>query len=181
MTRLCDLADVSSEAEIGLPAGKVDLKKWLHDFSTEDYRNAAKGHWAMAASVDQNRGSMTINVESIGGHLMVQNYRNTAIHPHFLKFISHRTDLWIFHIVHISMQVETELKIKPVNPSTCILKCRVSCRTKNPIIGIMARLALTPRFLKNHCIEETASFAADIYRKLNRRVSNPKGRCRVLS
>ena len=118
MTRLCHLADVSREAEIGLPAGKVDLKKWLHDFSTEDYRNVAKGHWAMGGTFNRNRKSMTINVESIGGHL---------------------------------------------------------------VIGVMARLALTPRFLKSHCIEETASFAADIYRKLNRRVSNPKERCRVLS
>ncbi len=173
MTRFYDLADVTSEAEIGLPAGEVDLKRWLNDFSSEDYRNAAKGHWAMAAGLDRNRKNMTINVESISGHLMVQNYRNAAIHPHSLRLISDRTDLWVFHIVRISVRVETELKIKAVNRSACLLKCRVLCRTKSPVIGALARLVLTPLFLQIHCREETASFAVDIFKKQNARDSDP--------
>ncbi len=174
MTRLYELADVTSEAEIGLPAEKADLKKWLNDFSTQDYRKSARGHWAMAGGIDRDHNCMTINVESIGGHLMVQNYRNQVVHPHSLKFVSDLTDLWIFHIVHVSIWVETELKIKSVNRSTCLLRCRVLCRTRNPVIGLLARLAFISWFLKSHCLEETASFAADIYRKQNIRASDPK-------
>ena len=70
---------ISHTAHVTLnePCDQIDLEAWLFGLSDADYQACANGHrGAGVFSDEQGRGM--INVESIGGNLIVQHYR--AVH-----------------------------------------------------------------------------------------------------
>ena len=67
----------TQQAVIDAPIDQVDLEKWLFTLSDSEYQAAAHGHRAAGTFTEDGvRG--TINVESIGGTLMVQHYHEVS-------------------------------------------------------------------------------------------------------
>ncbi len=63
-----------ARATLEVPAAEVDLGSWLFALSDEEYQACARGHHG-AGVIDDERGRGMVNVESIGGNLIVQHYR----------------------------------------------------------------------------------------------------------
>ena len=63
----------SHEVSMAVPASSVDLPNWLFSLSEADYQACAKGHRAIGMLGGNERSGM-VNVESIGGSLLVQHY-----------------------------------------------------------------------------------------------------------
>ena len=63
----------NQQAVLNASVDEVDLEKWLFTLSDSEYQAAARGHRGAGVFTEEGvRGS--INVESIGGTLMVQHY-----------------------------------------------------------------------------------------------------------
>ena len=67
---------ISHTAHVTLnePSDEIDLEAWLFGLSDADYQACAKGHQGAGVFTDE-QGRGMINVESIGGNLIVQHYR----------------------------------------------------------------------------------------------------------
>ena len=73
---------ISHTAHVTLdePSDEIDIEAWLFALSDGDYQACARGHrGAGVFSDEQGRGM--INVESIGGNLIVQHYRPCPRRP----------------------------------------------------------------------------------------------------
>jgi len=62
------------------PSEEIDLGTWIFGLSDRDYRACAKGHHGAGTYTDENGRGM-VNVESVGGHLIVQHYRRSTHTP----------------------------------------------------------------------------------------------------
>ena len=86
------------QAVIDAPIDQVDLEKWLFTLSDSEYQAAAHGHRAAGTFTEDGvRG--TINVESIGGTLMVQHYHEVSAEPTRVEMLSKRTRAYVFHLI----------------------------------------------------------------------------------
>ena len=59
---------------------ELDLEAWLFGLSDSDYQACAKGHQGAGVFTDE-QGRGMVNVESIGGNLIVQHYRCVRARP----------------------------------------------------------------------------------------------------
>ena len=63
----------SSQAVIDHPADRIDLARWLSTMSDRDYQVCSRGHRAAGTFPEGGTFGM-VNVECIGGHLLIQHY-----------------------------------------------------------------------------------------------------------
>lgn len=63
------------EQEINVPIDSIDVYKWLRELTDIEYQSFSKGHKAMGHLNEGEFGGM-INVEIVGGLLLVQHYLN---------------------------------------------------------------------------------------------------------
>jgi hypothetical protein len=156
----------TARAMLDVPSDELDLERWLFELSDADYQACARGHRAAGAYLDE-QGRGTINVESIGGNLIIQHYRAVRTEPSFVEMHSARSRVYLLHLVPVAASVRWTLTITPVTASTSELTCTVEV-TLRPVLSMLGRLMASGTFLKRHVQEETGGFARDIYRKARR-------------
>jgi hypothetical protein len=62
----------TQQALLNAPIDQVDLEQWMFSLSDAEYQQAARAHRAAGTFVDNGvRG--TVNVESMGGTLIIQH------------------------------------------------------------------------------------------------------------
>jgi hypothetical protein len=158
--------EFTQHASLDAPIGQIDLERWLFTLTDAEYQAAARGHLGAGTFVEHGvRGS--INVESIGGTLMIQHYRQVSASPDRVELLSKRTRGYVFHVIPVRFQVRWTLTATPGPDETTTFSCAVEV-TMSPLIRFAARLIATAFFLRRHVDEETQGFAADITRKLAR-------------
>ena len=88
----------SSETVIARPADRIDLVEWLTNLSDRDYQACSPGH--RAAGVFRENGRLgSINVESVGGHLLVQHYLDENSRSDHVVMRSRNTRVYVMHLV----------------------------------------------------------------------------------
>ena len=156
----------SSEALIAFPIGRIDLPHWIETLSDRDYQACSTSH--RAAGVFRETGVLgSINVESIGGHLMIQHYLATRTDPDHVVLRSQRTRAYLLHMLPVTIEVIWTMQAEPHDGGSALFRCTVETRMPWALAAI-ARLGLMPLFIRHHVCEETAAFAQDIARKLGR-------------
>jgi hypothetical protein len=110
--------------------------------------------------------------ESIGGHLLVQHYYAKKAGANHVLMHSTNSRAYIMHVVPATIEVIWTLEIEPRDSKSAEFACTVETRMPAPL-DLVARLGLLSFFLSRHVKEETNKFAADIARKVSRRVSAP--------
>jgi hypothetical protein len=156
----------TAHATVDVPAAHVDVENWLFGLSDEEYQACARGHRAAGTFTDAlGRGS--INVESIGGNLIIQHYRAVRTSPSDVEMYSAASRVYLLHLVPVNASVRWLLAVTPTVASTSEFTCTVEVQL-HPALRTMGRLMALRTFLKQHVDEETANFAADITRKYRR-------------
>jgi hypothetical protein len=156
---------ISHTAHVTLnePSDQIDLEAWLFKLSDFDYQACAKGHQGAGVfSDDQGRGM--VNVESIGGNLIVQHYRCVRAGRSSVEMYSPASRVYLFHLVPVAAGVRWTLDVTPKAAGGSELACTVQVDLP-PLLGVLARLSLLGHFLGRHVDEEALGFAADISRK----------------
>jgi hypothetical protein len=109
-----------------------------------------------------------LNVEPIGGNLIVQHYRCVRADRSLVEMHSPASQVYLLHLVPVAAAVRWTLGMTP-NGTASDLSCSVELDLP-PLLGVLARLSLLGHLLGRHVDEETRGFAADIGRKC----SNPR-------
>src|SRR6516162_60891 len=88
---LTDMVLVQSErsATIHAPLGQIDIADWLLNLPDAEYQRCAPpDHIAAGSTTTDDGRPMSINVEQIGGGLMVQHYVAEVHEPHHCRMVS---------------------------------------------------------------------------------------------
>jgi hypothetical protein len=104
-----------------------------------------------------------LNVESIGGHLIVQHYRPVRAGPKYVEMWSPSSRVYLFHVAPVAAAVRWTLEVTPVTATTASLRCTVEVELPL-ILAVLARASFLGHFLARHVEEEARGFAADIGR-----------------
>ncbi len=68
------LAESSFSATINAPIKKVDIPSWCFTLPESEYQACSPAHYSAGATTASDGRRMSINVEILGGSLMVQHW-----------------------------------------------------------------------------------------------------------
>ncbi|ADB39822.1 hypothetical protein [Spirosoma linguale] len=152
------------QCTVGLPVDTIDLYQWLTSLSEADYQRFSSGHRAIGLCRTED-GEGMINVESIGGNLLVQHYTIVQKDRTALKLVSPRTDAYLFHLLKMKVGVEWRMSIRYRDEESCLFTCEIGVSYPNELLAMASRFVAGPYFISRHLNEEAPRFAQDIERK----------------
>jgi hypothetical protein len=156
----------SSQTVINHPVERVNLARWISTMTDGDYQACSRAH--RAAGTFREDGTLgMVNVESVGGNLLVQHYRATKLTAAHVIMHSKNSRAYISHLFPATVEVIWTLEAEPKDAQTSLFRCSVETRIP-PLLRILATMTLLPIFLRQHTAEETLGFAADISRKVSK-------------
>jgi hypothetical protein len=163
------LADVVSDARIDAPIADLDLAHWVYAMGDRDYRRCARGHLAAGSSPLPGGARSSINVEIVGGHLLVQHYEPELLEPHHIRMVSPASDMWIFRLIPARVRVIWEITLVPQSATACTFRDHIRVEHGSRLIWLLSKLALVNRVVQRHDNEETPLFAANCVEVCRRR------------
>ena len=103
-----------------------------------------------------------VNVESIGGNLLIQHYAiiTKDIDKVFLR--SDKSDAYLSHFIRVYLSVEWKMSVVYRDNQSCTFTCEVGTAYPNKVLAIAGKLSSVNYFLKKHLNEEGKNFARDI-------------------
>lgn len=170
------LADVVSEADIAAPMADLDLSYWVYAMGDRDYRRCARGHFAAGSSPLPGGARASINVESVGGHLLVQHYEPEVLGPHHIRMVSHASEMWIFRMVPARVRVTWEITLVEHSPDRCTFRDHILVEHRSRLLWLLSKLAMINRVVQRHDDEETPHFAANCLAVCRRRAERNETR-----
>jgi hypothetical protein len=148
----------TAHVTLDAPSDEIDLEAWLFGLSDADYQACAKGHHGAGVFTDEHGRGM-VNVESIGGYLIVQHNRCVRADRSIVEMYSSASRVYLFHLVPVAVAVRWTLEVKPKAAAASAFFCTVGVKLP-PVLGALARLTLLGHFLRRHVEEEALGFEA---------------------
>ena len=155
---------VVCEAPINAPKDAFNLHDWVFSLSDKDYQSTSRAHIAAGTSIHTDGTQKSVNVESVGGNLLVQHYVAEVKEPDYVKMVS-LSDMWIMKLVHIVVKVTWEMRLISVSENECKFQNTVLVEHPNLIMKIISTLGLGGFFVRRHNEEETPLFAQNLYNR----------------
>ena len=152
------------EALINAPKEAFNLHDWVFTLSDKDYQTTARGHIGAGSSIHSDGTQTSVNVEIVGGNLLVQHYVAEVKEPDYVKMVTY-SDLWLMKLVHVVVKVTWEMRLISVSDSECKFQNTVLVEHPNFIMKILSALALGGFFVRKHNEEETPLFAENLYKR----------------
>ena len=113
------LVESSVSAPVNAPIEKVDIPAWCYSMPDAEYQACSPAHCAAGATTTPDGRRMSINVEVIGGSLIVQHYVEEIAEPDHLRFVSN-SDLFT-PSGRTKIDVTWDLRVRKVDDQTCEL------------------------------------------------------------
>ncbi len=82
------IAESSFSVTINAPIAKVDIPSWCFSLPESEYLACSPAHCTAAATTAPDGRRMSINVEILGGTLIVQHYVEQIGQPDHLRLVS---------------------------------------------------------------------------------------------
>lgn len=155
----------SSRAVINHPVERLDLAQWLSTMTDREYQACSRAHRA-AGTFREGATFGMVNVESIGGHLLIQHYLAERAEPNHVLMRSTASRVYIMHVIPATIEVVWKLETERRDSNSTAFTCTVEARMP-AALAFVGALGLLPLFLRWHVEEETVKFAADIARRTN--------------
>ena len=155
---------VVCEAPINAPKDAFNLHDWVFSLSDKDYQSTSRAHIAAGTSIHTDGTQTSVNVESVGGNLLVQHYVAEIKQPDYVKMVS-QSDLWMLKLIHVVVKVTWEMRLISVSENECKFQNTVLVEHPNFIMKILSALALGGYFVRKHNEEETPLFAQNLYER----------------
>ena len=111
------LVKSSFSAIIQAPLETIDLPAWCFTLPESEYQACSPAHCSAGATTAPNGRRMSINVEILGGSLMVQHYVEDLAEPAHLRLVSN-SDVFA-PAGRLKIGVIWDLSVKPVDGQTC--------------------------------------------------------------
>src|SRR5215467_6826358 len=82
------LVEASFSATIKAPIEKVDIPSWCFALPESEYQDCSPAHCSAGATTSPDGRRMSVNVEILGGSLVVQHYVEEIGEPNHLRLVS---------------------------------------------------------------------------------------------
>jgi hypothetical protein len=169
------LVKSSFSAIINAPIEKVDIPSWCFTLPESEYQFASPAHNACGATTTPDGRRMSINVEILGGSLMVQHYMEEIGEPHHLRLISN-SDLFT-PTGRTKVGVIWDLSVKKIDDKTCEFTNTVHSSATPELLDFLGKQgipwevfqAARKPISEAHNRQETPGFAKSIERHALRR------------
>ncbi|AXA37799.1 hypothetical protein [Rhizobium leguminosarum] len=164
------IVDSSFSAIINAPIEKIDIPQWCFTLSEKDYQECSPAHIAASFTTTPDGRRMSINVETIGGSLMVQHYVETLGEKDHLILDS---DSDVFTPSgRTTIHVTWELSAKRIDEARCEFTNRVRSYATDEMLAFLDRQGIPFDIFRTqrqpmsiaHNKGETPLFAAHIER-----------------
>ncbi|TCR97851.1 hypothetical protein [Rhizobium sp. BK418] len=164
------IIDVKSSAIVNAPIEKVDIPSWCFGLTEEEYMGCSPAHVAAGSTKTPDGKRVCINVETIGGSLMVQHFVETLSQKDHLVLNS---DSDVFTPYgRTTVHVQWELTVKKVSEDRCELTTHVQSFATDEMLGLLNRQGIPFDLFRSqnlpigiaHNEQETPRFAASIAR-----------------
>jgi len=164
------LAESTATAIVNAPIEKVDIPAWCFSLSDAEYQACSPAHYAAAATTAPDGRRMSINVEAIGGSLIVQHYIEEIGDPDHLRLVS-RSDIFT-PIGRSTIDVTWDLRASKIDEYSCELTNTVRSSATTEMLELLARQGLAFDAFRTarrpnaeaHTRQETPQFAKSIER-----------------
>jgi hypothetical protein len=164
------IVDSSFTAIINAPIEKIDIPKWCFSLPEKEYQGCSPAHIAAGYTTAPDGKRMSINVETIGGSLMVQHYVETLGDKDHLILDS---DSDVFTPTgRVTIHVTWELSVREIEKGRCEFTNRVQSFATNEMLASLDRQGIPFEIFRTqrqpmsiaHNKGETPLFAASIER-----------------
>ncbi|MHA7776072.1 hypothetical protein [Roseibium sp. M-1] len=164
------IVDSSFTAIINAPIEKIDIPAWCFSLPEQEYQGCSPAHIAAGFTTAPDGTRMSINVETIGGSLMVQHYTETLGEKTHLILDS---DSDVFTPTgRVVIHVTWELSVKALDKNRCEFTNRVQSFATDEMLAWLDRQGIPFEVFKTqrqpmsvaHNKGETPLFAASIER-----------------
>jgi hypothetical protein len=131
------IVDSSFSAIINAPIDKVDIPAWCFSLPEREYQGCSPAHIAAGFTTAPDGKRMSVNVENIGGSLMVQHYVETLGHKDHLVLDS-TSDVFT-PTGRTTIHVTWELSVKDIGGDRCEFTNRVRSYATDDFLTFLAR------------------------------------------
>jgi hypothetical protein len=164
------IVDSSFTAIINAPIDKIDIPAWCFGLAEQEYQGCSPAHIAAGYTTAADGRRMSINVEIIGGSLMVQHFVETLGQKDHL-ILDSMSDVFTPN-GRTTIHVTWELSVKSIGEGKCELANRVRSHATKEFQTFLARQGIPfDQFRAQrqpastaHNQSETPLFAASIER-----------------
>ncbi|MER8411735.1 hypothetical protein [Mesorhizobium sp. M0618] len=164
------IVDSSFSAIINAPIEKIDIPKWCFNLPEKEYQGCSPAHIAAGFTTAADGTRMSINVETIGGSLMVQHYHETLGEKNRL-ILDSDSDVFTSN-GRVTIHVTWELSVKKIDAVRCEFTNRVRSYATDEMIAYLGSQGIPFDIFRSqrqpmsiaHNKGETPLFAASIER-----------------
>lgn len=170
-----EIVDSSFTAVINAPVALVNIPEWCFSLSEKDYQDCSPAHIAAGFTTTSDGRRMSINVEIIGGSLMVQHYVET-LGQHDRLILESVSDVFT-PSGRTTLHVHWEMSVQPIDGDRCEFTNRVRSKATEEFKVFLDRQGIPfdvfcmqrqPMSIA-HNRSETPLFAASIERAARKR------------
>lgn len=132
-----EIVDSSFTATINAPVDKIDLPTWCFGLSEAEYQSCSPAHIAAGSTTTQDGRRMSINVEVIGGSMIVEHYTETLSYKDHL-ILDSTSDVFT-PTGRTTIHVTWELSVRDTGEGKCEFKNRVRTFATDDLLAFLAR------------------------------------------
>ena len=164
------LIESSFSAVVNAPIEKVDIPAWCFSLPEAEYQWCSPAHYSAAVAIGPDGRRMSINVEVIGGSLMVQHYLEDVSEPDHLRLLS---DSDVFTPTgRTKLGVMWDLRVVRVDETSCEFTNTVHSAATPELIELLSKQGIPADVFASarkpnsvgHNRQETPMFAKSIER-----------------
>ena len=164
------LAESSFSAVIHAPIEQVDIPAWCFSLSEAEYQGCSPAHYSAAVTTAPDGRRMSINVEVIGGSMMVQHYLEEVSEPDHLRLVSN-SDVFT-PTGRTKLDITWDLSVVKIDDSSCEFTNMVRSAATPELIELLTRQGIPVDVFASarkpnsagHNRQETPMFAKSIER-----------------
>ena len=164
------LMDSSFTAVVNAPLENIDIPAWCFGLPDHEYQACSPAHFAAGATTSRDGRRMSINVEVIGGTLIIEHYVEKLAERHHLVLES-LSDIFT-PAGRSTILVTWEMSVSQVNDGQCEFTNHVISRATEDLWNLLARQGIPFEIFRAqrqpmsiaHNRQETPYFAASIER-----------------
>lgn len=174
------ITESTSTAIINAPIEFVDIADWVFTLPDNEYQRCSPAHIAAGFTTNDEGKRMSLNVETIGGNLMVQHYVEDIGEKHHVRLLS--TSDVIGAGGRTKSGVVWELKVRALDTDRCEFSNHVIGKTTPEYWENLNRSGVPFEVAKQaqdvasaaHNAQETPLFAQSIEKKALKRKNEQK-------
>jgi hypothetical protein len=165
------ITESSATAIINAPIELVDIADWVFTLPDAEYQRCSPAHIAAGFTTSDDGRRMSLNVETIGGNLMVQHYVEDIAEKHHVRLMS--TSDVVTPTGRTKSGVVWELSVKAIDAQSCELTNHVIGKTTPEYWESLGRNGIPFEVAKHaqdaassaHNAQETPLFARSMERR----------------